>query len=669
MANEALTLRSPISALPGVGEPTARRLTRLGIGTVQDLLEWLPFRFEDRSHQIPIAQLPYNQESVIGGVITEVFGRKSKRGVFMVQVKLSDESGQITAVWFNQRFLLGQLKQGQELLLFGSKRPLPSLNNPFFVKKMINRLEVAPIYPTTAGLAQGVIRRLLDQVKGLTPTMPDLLPEWVRDELQLSRRGEAVAACHFSQDPRALKQAESLLGFEELLFLCLQAQLTRRERLRQRLKPLGVNPAILQRVVARLPFSLTAGQKRAAWEIIQDLTQPYPMNRLLYGEVGAGKTVIAALVAMVVISQRRRVLWLNPTVTLADQQAAILKSWLEPIGVKVALISSQRKERVEGAALIIGTHAVIGAKFDSSQVGLVVVDEQHRFGVEHRKELIVRHPKTHLLMMSATPIPRTLAQTIFGHLDVTYLKDRPAHQQPIETVIFTESERAKVEKEIAQRLERGEPGYVICPLIQGSTAAPTSLLTLERKTILNEAGRLKKTFPSCRLGVIHGRLSAPERERVMERFRCGEIQILLATTIVEAGIDNPAATWILVEEADYFGLSQLHQLRGRVGRGARPSICFFAQSLSGSTKRLEALQEVTDGLSLAEADLALRGPGEIFGVAQSGIPKLHWANLGDRMRLDQARSIAERLVSEGLSRYPQINNALARLTKDGPTGA
>lgn len=665
--SEAITLASPIQSLRGVGPELSQRLGRLGVQTIQDLIELLPRRVEDRSQLRQISQLTQNTPLVITGTIEKVSSRVSQRGVFIISAKIEDASGSITALWFNQRFLLSVLRPGRTLTLYGEKRPIKSMGYPFIVKKIIEQPEIAPIYPLTQGLTQAALAKLMRDCRSVIHTLPDVLPEPVRVSAELPTRAQTLAAAHFAPTEETLERAIELLGYEELFLTCLAAITAKRARQKQ---PAAVSIAddhIPDTVLTALGISPTASQRLVASEILHDLKQPYPMNRLLYGEVGSGKTAVGLIAAATVALTGKKVLWLSPTVTLANQQSKVTRAFCDHLDLQTALLTAATKDSTQAASVIVGTHALLHAKTKLGDVGLVIIDEQQRFGVEQRNQLLRDYPGVHLLMLSATPIPRTLAHTLFGHLDISYLTEKPSHQHPVTTRIFRDAGRQVVEQHIQKRLSAGQPGFVICPLIDADTAVTDMLFEQERKTVNAEYKRLQKVFPGARVGLIHGKLANDEKTEVMRRFHDGEIDILVATSVVEVGIDNPAATWILIEEADRFGLSQLHQLRGRVGRGDRPSVCFLHNSLSTeqATARLNALLHAQNGLEIAEIDLRFRGPGDIAGHDQSGLPGIRYASLGDAELVRSVYRRAEEFGSEHIGEYPELARAIRRITNNG----
>ncbi len=656
-----ISLATNLSDIPGVGPQRAEQLEKIGAVTVSDLFEILPYRFEDRSALTEIKKLTPGIDNVIAGTITRIGSRLSKKGAFIVQAVIEDQSGKITAVWFNQRYLLKTLQEGDRVLLYGTKKVVPSMSNPFFVKKSIPRLEVAPIYPSTADLPQFFIPKLLRQLRPILSTMKDVIPPKMLGSLGLASRRIAIDQAHFSTDEKTIETARQLLGFEELFILCLEALWAKKTRIQEEIEPTRVAENELEKAKSALNFELTNGQEKALKEIAHDLERPYPMNRLLHGEVGSGKTALAILSAVSIIKSGRRTIWLSPTTTLAIQQAKLMETLAPKLGITSSLYTGRNKQSVD-ANLIVGTHAVLHNVDGFKDVGLIIIDEQHRFGVGQRNQLVGHHPKAHLLMMSATPIPRSLSHTLFGHLDITFLEGKPEHQKPVSTVIFTDTSRSKVEEHIRERLSRQQPGYVICPLITSATQQTDKLFNDERKTIHEEERYLRSTFPEARIGVLHGKLKGDDREKVMADFVNNQIDILLATSVVEVGIDNQNATWILIEEADYFGLSQLHQLRGRVGRGDKPSVCFLHNSLTTeqATERLKVITENTEGLKIAEADLAFRGPGSLAGIEQSGLAGLRYADITNLDIIKKAYAAANEITSEGLDNYPLLASKIKK---------
>jgi len=638
---QELNLESKLVCLRGVSHQLARLYERLGVFTISDLFELLPLRLEDRSRLRNIDQLSLNEDTVLRAQVLRVSQRLSKKGVLIIQASIFDDTDRINAVWFNQRYLLRVLRPGTSFFFYGQKRLVPSLGNPFFVKKIISDLGVVPIYPSTRGLTPAKTERLLLFAKPLLSQMPDLLPHSARRRYRLPARAEILEKVHYHSSKTALLQARELFAFEDFFFLTLKALLTKQNRFRNRLTKLPRAKEFLQRLEREIPVELTVRQRDVAEEIIADMMTGRPMNRLLYGEVGSGKTFIGLLAAAQSLGHNQRVFWLVPTVALAHQHFEQLSAILASLGKSVSLITAANDGNAS-SDLIIGTHALLTQSRQFSRVGLIIIDEQHRFGVNQRQALLAANPKSHVLMLSATPIPRSLAQTILGHLDISYLDGRLPHQHEVKTIVFTESERPNVERQIAERLDRGEQGYVICPLIS-DPENPATLFALETKAVKSELKRLQRVFPRARIALLHGQMSARAKQSTVKKFRQGEIDILISTTVVEVGIDNPNATWIMVENADRFGLAQLHQIRGRVGRGRVSGVCFVnnSQSTELATRRLAILRDNFDGLKIAEADLKLRGPGNLVGFEQSGSRILATSQLADLRLIKKVRHSAE----------------------------
>lgn len=651
-----LNLESRLSCLSGVSRQLANLYERLGVFTIRDLFELLPLRLEDRSRLRKISELPLNEDVVVKAEVFRVSQRLSKKGVLIIQASIFDDTGRINAVWFNQRYLLKVLQPNSTFYFFGQKRLVPSLGNPIFVKKIISNLAVVPIYPSTQGLTSAKTERLLQTAKPLLKKMPNLLPSFIRKRYRLSNRIEILDEVHYRSNENALLRARKLFTFEDFFYLTLRALLVKQERLRRRLVKLPLAKDFLRRLRDAIPVKLTTKQRTVAKEIINDMKSGAQMNRLLYGEVGSGKTFVALLAAGQALAYGQRVIWLTPTVALAHQHFEQLSLILKSLGKSTSLITGSNNTIVS-SDLIIGTHALLNRSQHFSEIGLIVIDEQQRFGVGQRQALLAANPKAHLLMLSATPIPRSLAQTVLGYLDISHLKERLPHQDKVETVVFTESERPKIEQAIAERLNRGEPGYVICPLISDSENSPT-LFSLEKKTVKSELERLKQVFPQARIALLHGQMPAQTKQNTIKKFRQGEIDVLISTTVVEVGIDNRNATWVLVENADQFGLAQLHQIRGRVGRGRKSSICFVSNSQSTelATKRLELLKSNFDGLEIAEADLLLRGPGNLVGFEQSGTKILATSQLTDLSLVRKVQRAADITLKMLLEANKEGNN-------------
>ena len=691
-AEDGYLLDAPVTAVPGVGQTQAERLARLGIATVRDLLMTFPREHRDYSALKKIDQLPFDEVSTTIGIIWEVQTTRTGGGRTRTVARVQDESGAIRASWFNQPYLQKQLVKGASIVLTGVKQRFGN-RVEFNVRShelpetgdLINTGRLVPVYGLTEGLHPKVMRRFTKwAVDRCAPFLTDHLPSALRVHAHLEALPEAVAQMHYPDNAEALARARRRLAFDEL-FLIQMGMLTRRANWRDgpaapalpvpaslifanphadaddTLDPTssdaplvaqqnGLWPMTASCFEASLPFSFTGAQRRAIREILADLRRTQPMSRLLQGDVGSGKTVVAAAALLATAANGYQGALLAPTEILAEQHYRGLVKLLEPFGLLVVLLtgSQKAKERAQArdalasgqAAIAIGTHALIQEDVAFHRLGLAVVDEQHRFGVEQREALRRKgqHGQNpHMLVMTATPIPRTLALTLYGDLDVSVLDELPAGRQPIITRWRAGGQRQEAYRLVAEEVAAGRQAYIICPLVEESEA-------LEAKSAIAEYERLRtEVFPDLRLGLVHGQLRPTEKDRVMRAFRDGAIDILVATAVVEVGVDVPNATVMMIEDADRFGLSQLHQFRGRVGRGADQSYCYLLSKEASATasERLSALEATNDGFALAEADLRMRGAGDFFGARQSGLPDLKVASLADMPLLAEARSQAE----------------------------
>ena len=672
-ASDVFTM--PIRFMPGVGPKRAEVFKRLGLTTVADLLYHIPRRYEDRSRFIPIAAgvpgLPQTFRGVVAG--TGVF--RSKRGTLVFQLTVKDASGALQALWFNQPYLRTWFTLGQELILYGRPervgRKLQLYVPDFEVvthdeQDSLHMGRIVPIYPATSGLHQRALRALVKfAVDRYAAALPDPLPPAVRERYALLPLAQAVAEVHFPTSEAQRRQAEERLGFDELfLFQVAVAQKRHRFKTTTGLAH-QVNGPLIQSLERTLPFTLTNSQRKALTEILADLAVPRPMHRLLHGDVGSGKTVVAAVAACAALQSGCQVAVMAPTEILAEQHAATLTALLAPIGITPALLvgrlsPEQRQPVLAGLAagqvpLVIGTHALLQAGVTFHRLGLIVIDEQHKFGVTQRAALRAKGASPDVLVMTATPIPRTLALTVYGDLDVSALTELPPGRQPVTTVRVGPDHRRETYALLAQAMDQGRQCYVVCPRIGPADATPRGQLDLfeppaddlKAATTVFEHFR-DRVFSRHRVGLLHGRLADDEKERVMRAFTTGDIQLLVATQVIEVGIDVPNAAIMLIEQADRFGLAQLHQLRGRVGRGTHESLCVLMSdpATPEATARLDTLVATHDGFAIAEQDLKLRGPGEVFGKRQSGDPELRFtALLADPRWLDRARAEAFALVA------------------------
>jgi ATP-dependent DNA helicase RecG len=664
VATEGL-LATPLQFLKGVGPRRAADLERVGLVTVEDLLYRFPVRYEDRSRLHPIASLRPGQVASIAGRISSCGLRTTRRPGFKIfEALITDSSASIRATWLNQPFLRDVFTTGQRVVLFGPTEMRGhgglQLTNPQYEilddedGETIHTGRIVPVYEKAGSVTAKMQRRLVyDALHQLPGDLPDQLPEPVRLRLDLPSRRAALLGAHFPPDDvpvEALNRfetpAQRRLIFEEA-FLFQTGILARRRGAMDETKPATIRVDDGIRASARriLPFKLTAGQRQALKEIVEDLQRPQPMNRLLQGDVGAGKTIVALLSALVAMENGLQVAFMVPTEILADQHFLSISRLLQASRFRVALLTGSvsaavrrtRLAEIESGAvhLVVGTHALVQDDVTFRQLGLVVIDEQHRFGVLQRATLRSKGLRPDVLVMTATPIPRTLALTLYGDLDVSVIRDSPPGRQPIRTAAKPESRRDDVYAFVREQLDAGRQAYVIYPLVEASEK-------IDLKAATEMADHLaQEVFPHYRVGLLHGRLKPEGKDRVMKTFASGDLQLLVSTTVVEVGVDVPNASVMLVEHAERFGLAQLHQLRGRVGRDHHQSYCFlmYQSPLSEEAReRLRAMTDTTDGFEIAERDLVLRGTGDFFGTRQAGLPTFRLIDLvRDRELLELAR--------------------------------
>jgi ATP-dependent DNA helicase RecG len=671
-------LDTPVQFLKGVGPQRAKAFEKVGVRTAEDLLLRLPLRYEDRSRLVPLAELHAGQRvSVVGEIV--LAGLRRARRMAILELRIDDGTGRLKAVFFNQPYLQDVLERGRRVILYGTVERDPwggqlQMNSP--EHEVLDPEEegpglhagrVVPIYERVGLVTGKVLRRLLTALAGELPAeVPDPLPPEVRARLGVIPRAEALRRAHVppADEPleplnRARSAAHVRLILEELFLFQLGLVDRRRGRRAQRKGvAFTVDDRVREAVRQVLPFKLTGAQKRVLKEIADDMRAPSPMHRLLQGDVGSGKTVVALLASVVAMENGCQAAFMAPTEILAEQHFLSLKRMLARQPYVVELFTSSLKGKARKAArerlekgevhLAVGTHALIQEDLRFRKLGLAIVDEQHRFGVLQREDLMRKGVGADVLVMTATPIPRTLALTAYGDLDTSVIDERPPGRTPIRTELRLASDRRGILAVVQRELEAGHQAYVIYPLVQESE----KLEDVRAATQMREAWQA--ALPGRQVGLLHGRLKAPEKEAVMAAFAAGAIHVLVATTVVEVGVDVPNATVIVIEHAERFGLAQLHQLRGRVGRGRAPSTCVLVAhgkpSLE-SRQRLQALVQTDDGFRIAETDLSIRGPGDFFGTRQWGMPELRVSDLvRDRDLLERARAEAERWVDECAAR-------------------
>ena len=656
----------PLVEIPGIRPTQAERAAAFGLATVGDLLLHVPFRYERYGDATAVAAAAIGQEVTVRVVLHSIrLAPTRRRGLVTIRALVGDDSGRLEAVWFNQRHLLRALSPGDVLMIRGTigrgTPPVITVRAHEIVggggSEGLHTIGLVPVYAATEALPSARVREMVDQARGLAAAAPELLPAWIRTRLSVMSYSDALLSVHFPRSAAAVRQGRRRLVLQELIELQLGLMVLRRQEARTRPAPRLDGDGTLSDVVrGHLPYTVTAHQERTLAEIRRDLRRETPMRRLLQGDVGSGKTLVAALAICQALESGAQAALLVPTETLAEQHLQTLDALLMPAGVSPVLLTgkvpaAERERRLMAirtgtAGLVVGTQALLSEGVAFANLGLVIVDEQHRFGVDQRHALAERARDAtgraaHILYMTATPIPRTLALTAYGELAVSTIHGRPAGRGPVATRWVREAERDDAYAEIRSELRQGFQAYVICPLVEeGGTA--------EAKAATAEADRLRDgPFAEFSVGLVHGAMKSDAKRAAMAAFGSGQTDVLVATTVIEVGIDVPNASMILIEGADRFGLAQLHQLRGRVGRGDRPGQCivFGEPTTDDGIRRLEAFTQTGDGFRLAELDLEIRGEGSMLGVRQAGPTDLRFARLTrDRRELAQARQIARRLL-------------------------
>ena len=645
--------------LKGVGEARARALAKLGIQTFGDLVNYFPRAYEDRTRFSPIMASPLEEPVCIRAMVANPPTlSRIRRGMELVKLRAVDESGSVDITFFNQSWLRNQLHQGETYIFFGKLSGTfthRSMTNPDFepeIREGQKTGRILPRYPLCQGVSNkqliGYVRTALDAVGD---ALPDALPAWVRERFQLAQARYAYENIHFPADFGALELARKRLIFEELFVLA--CAMDRLRSARSGLTGVVIPQADTERFYASLRFAPTGAQRRAVAQALSDMASGRPMNRLVQGDVGSGKTMVAAACAWSVLQSGKQAAFMAPTEILAEQHLATLRGFLSPFGVRVEKLtgSMTAKEKRETKAalasgeigLIVGTHALLTTDVEFHDLALVITDEQHRFGVNQRSALSAKAGAPHVLVMSATPIPRTLALIIYGDLDVSIIDELPPGRQKVDTFAVDESYRERLNGFIEKLVSEGRQVFVVCPMVEENEEFDPSL-----KSAVEHAEALKAVFPSLRVACIHGRMKPKEKDAVMAEVVAGQVDILVSTTVIEVGVDVPNAALMIVENAERFGLSQLHQLRGRVGRGAHKSWCILISNAKNdeAKARLKAMCDTNDGFKISEEDLRLRGPGDFFGSRQHGLPEMHIADLcGDVRILDTAQNAAKELLA------------------------
>ena len=665
-----ITLNTPLTDFPGVGEVRAKKLEKLGLVRCADLISYFPRDYEDRRQVYSIRSAPLGQKVCISAMAAE-HPRLSRirKGLDLVKLKVVDQAGALHITFFNQGYVERALRAGEEYIFYGVVEEQGSrrtMVNPIFerVGKQNFTGCIVPVYPLTAGITNHLLCTLTQQaVAACAQDMPETLPRGVRLDHELAQAEFSYRNIHFPESFQALELARRRLTFEELFYL--SAGLAMLKGRRGDVLGCAIPSRPMEEFLARLPFPLTGAQRRVMEEISRDMASGRPMNRLVQGDVGSGKTVVAAYAAWLAAGAGYQSAIMAPTEVLAEQHFRSLSALLEPAGVRVGLLTGsitpagKKKVRQALAAgeidLIIGTHALLSQGVEFAKLGLMVADEQHRFGVAQRAALAAKGDSPHVLVMSATPIPRTLALIIYGDLDVSVIDELPPGRTPVETYVVREDKRARMYNFVRRLVGEGRQVYIICPAVEENTEGTMQSVewegdgpALDLKAVTTYAKKLQtEVFPDLRVDFLHGKMKPREKEAVMAAFAAGETQVLVSTTVIEVGVDVPNAALIIIENAERFGLSQLHQLRGRVGRGKHQSYCVLITNTRSveAMQRLRTLASTADGFKISEEDLKLRGPGDFFGSRQHGLPQMKLADLaGDMRLLSEAQESARRLL-------------------------
>jgi ATP-dependent DNA helicase RecG len=655
---------SSIRYLKGVGPKRALAFEKLGITSTRDLLYFFPRRYEDRSQFRTISALQPGETVSLKGEILKVVLKRIRR-MTILEMMVGDDSGTVHAVWFNQPYLKNQFEAGQQIILFGR---IDLYQNRFQIsapeyeilegeEPVVHTGRITPVYPLTEGLFQRSLRATLREIleTQVDKTIHEYLPQSFRDEKGLLELPEAIREMHFPTSFDKQEEARRRLVFDEfLLFELTLLQKMEKMKTKYRAQSLQNGDALRQEFEKKLPFPLTASQSQALKDLVSDLEKTYPMNRLLQGDVGSGKTVVAAFALLLAAKNKHQGALLVPTEILAEQHYRTLSELLKPFGVSLGLLTSathaDKRARLVAeikqskVQIAIGTHALLQEDIQFKSLAVVIIDEQHKFGVHQRGQLLNRDPRPHQLVMTATPIPRTLALTVYGDMEVSVMKELPAGRKPIKTFWITRAKQREILNHIQQKIKEGDQAYFIFPLIEETEKMDLLAATKEYEKLRTGL------FSTIKMGLVHGKISSEERDSIMRAFARGEIKILVATSVIEVGVNNPNATMMVIENAERFGLSQLHQMRGRIGRGEKPSECFLfgEPKTTEGQKRLRILTKTQDGFLIAEEDLKLRGPGDFWGTRQSGEPLFRIANpILDQELLIEARKTAKNLIRQG----------------------
>ncbi len=685
-----LTPQTPLKNISKIVPKYAELLEKLELKTIEDLLFYFPFRYDDFSKIVPISPDYFGQTvTVEGKVIKTKLARIFRRKMSIAEIIIADENKlPLKAVWFNQPFVLESLKEGTSVRLSGKMEKQGKyffMNSPAWeraTRDATNTGRLVPVYSETRGLTSKWLRWQIKPLLEIARQPEDVIPFEIRKKYNLYDIYTALLQIHFPENQEKLLRAQKRFAFQEMFLVQIKALQVRNAWENSKAINIKFDEKLIKDFVGKLPFKLTDAQRKASFEILKDLEKEKPMNRLLNGDVGSGKTIVAAIASLQAMSAGTQVALMAPTEVLAKQHFESFKKYFSDSNFKIALLTNSYKQINDAEEnrsklleeikfgkinLVIGTHAVIQKDVKFKNLALVIIDEQHRFGVNQRaylqqETMSIKDGKIrtipHFLTMTATPIPRTLAIAFFGSLDISVLDEMPKNRKPIITKIISPTGRKEIYNFIAKEITAGRQAFAILPLIEESKA-----LT-EVKAAVTEHKKLIATFPQFKIGLLHGKIKSDEKEKIMREFKNKKIDILVSTSVIEVGIDVPNATAMIIEDADRFGLSQLHQFRGRVGRGEHQSYCFLFSSSDSAktTERLQALADFNDGFKIAEKDLALRGPGQFFGTIQSGLPDIAMENLTNVKLIKFARLEAKEILSQDpeLKKHPALQNALQK---------
>jgi len=678
-----INLETNLQELQGVGPTYAKRLESLGLKNVQDLLFYFPRRWDDFSNTKKISEIKIGETASVLGTVYQIAAKQTfRRRMGITEAVIMDSSGMLKAVWFNQPYISGYLKNGDKVAFSGKlehKGQDIVFQNPVYEKfenknNTTHTARIVPVYSQTSGVTSKWLRWQVKSVLGLADKITDFLPLGMVRRLGMLTLPEAIREIHFPQNQLKLKKAKERLSFDEMFLIQLNALQIKKENASQTAPQLKFDESLAKKFVASLSFKLTSAQRKAAWEILQDLEHAHPANRLLEGDVGSGKTVVSAMAVLMAHKSGYQSCFMAPTEILATQQFEKFSTLLGKFDIKITLLKSGAGKAKENQlakikkgeiALAVGTHALIQDKVSFKNLGLVVVDEQHRFGVVQRatlREKAGNKLTPHFISMTATPIPRTLALALYGDLDISLIDEMPVGRQKIVTKAIDPAHRKSAYEFIKDEIKKGRQCFVVCPYIKNDESIT------EKKAVETEFEKLsKKIFPKFKIEMLHGRMKSGQKDAIMEKFKKGKIDVLVSTSVVEVGVDIPNASVMMVEGAERFGLAQLHQLRGRVGRSTHQSYCFLFSQEGGfkTMARLKALVSSNDGFGLAEQDLQIRGPGEVYGTRQHGIPDLKMASLTDVALIKKARGQAEEILAQDpdLKKYPRLWDELERFNR------